>query len=129
MATKTKKSPKTTPTVPSSNGTTQELREPQRKILEALARADRPLTKSQLAEIAQADVSKMQRYVGSLDPILTLKKENQTGFPALVTLGYVQLTKQSRPKGVAVALVEITAKGKQALRTGKVKAASSNGKK
>ncbi len=122
MATKTKKSPKTTPTVPSSNGTTQELRE-------ALARADRPLTKSQLAEIAQADVSKMQRYVGSLDPILTLKKENQTGFPALVTLGYVQLTKQSRPKGVAVALVEITAKGKQALRTGKVKAASSNGKK
>ncbi len=65
------------------------LRKPQIRILKALAKTKKPLTRAQIATKAPVDVATCVEYIGS--PNLDIRKANdQRKFPSLVSLGFVK---------------------------------------
>ena len=97
-----------TPKTAGSNGSS--LRKPQARILLALRKAGKGLTRSQIAEKANVDNAGCVEWVGSADD--SIRKANDAKhFPSLVSLGYVKFGNND---GSAAAVYEITAKGRAA---------------
>ena len=113
MATKTetKKPTRKTPTKKKEDTT---LRRPQVRILAALAKDKRAMTRQQLADKASVDYAGCVEYLGSYDP--TKRKANdKKHFPSLVSLGHVK-AEQHDVDGRVVVVYSITPKGKTALK-------------
>lgn len=99
-------------TTPASKKSTSEkdLRKPQYRILKALAKSSKPLTRGQISEKAPVDVASCVEYMGS--PDATIRKANDAKhFPSLITLGLVKQEIEDRD-GRDVVVYSITAKGK-----------------
>ena len=86
----------------------KKLRGPQVRILAVLAAG--PLTRKEIAEKAKCDYAWLSSWIGKLDAETRAESEKVTGFPSLLTLGYV-----STEKGEGPAKHAITAAGRQAL--------------
>jgi hypothetical protein len=97
---------------PAANGATKKegLRKAQVRILKALLKAGRALTRKELAEKAPVDVAACVEYVGSSDPDRRAANDTKH-FPSLVTLGYVRF---GNPEEAGGTCYEITAKGRAA---------------
>jgi DNA-binding MarR family transcriptional regulator len=65
------------------------LRKPQIKVLQALAKTDKPLSRKELAEQAGVDQAMSTEYLGSNDEANRLKNDAKV-MPSLLTLGYIQ---------------------------------------
>jgi hypothetical protein len=89
------------------------LRGPQVRILQLLAKSNKPITRSVIAEKAPVDVATCVEYIGSPDP--EKRKKNDTKhFPSLVTLKLVSEQKQEID-GREKVVYQLTAAGKQKL--------------
>lgn len=101
---------KTAPTSKAAGSNGSSLRKPQARILLALRKAGKGLTRSQIAEKANVDTAGCVEWVGSADD--SIRKANDAKhFPSLVSLGYVKFGNND---GSAAAVYEITAKGRAA---------------
>jgi hypothetical protein len=78
---------------PETNGRAKKdrLRGPQVRILAALAKAKAPLTRREIAAKAECDLAWLVSWVGKIDPKARAASEKATGFPSLLTLGYVTM--------------------------------------
>jgi hypothetical protein len=86
------------------------LRKPQIRILEALAKAKKPMSRKEISEKAPVDLAFCTEYVGSHDE--DVRKKNDAKFPCLITLGMVKYA----PSGDATGgHYEITDKGRKAV--------------
>lgn len=85
------------------------LRKPMVRILKALKKANRPLTRKEISEKAPVDVASCVEYLGSHDDA-TRKANDKKHFPSLLTLGLVKFD-STADGGVAYA---ISAKGRTA---------------
>lgn len=91
------------------------LRKPQVRILAALAKTGRPMTRVELAKAAPVDQATCVEYLGSADP--EKRKANDVKhFPSLVSLGYVKQIMDDQD-GSTVWVHTITATGKKALES------------
>ncbi len=86
------------------------LRKPQVRILKALAKSGKPLTRAQIAEKASCDVAGMVEWIGSADPEVRTANDKKH-FPSLVSLGLVK-QEQHDVDGRDVVVYAVTAKGK-----------------
>src|SRR5690242_1633048 len=84
------------------------LRAPQVRILQALAKSGKPLSRKEIAEKAPVDLAACVEYIGSADPAIR-KANDVKHFPSLVSLG---LVKEERHEGEPVTYA-ITAKGRK----------------
>src|SRR5262245_48289785 len=89
------------------------LRGPQVRILKALAAADGPLSRKQIAEQAPCDGAWLGTWVGSEDAELRARKDKEV-MPSLVGLGFVRHV-AGEADGKPVTLHAITPAGKKAL--------------
>lgn len=90
------------------------LRKPQVRILRAVLKNPKGLTRSQIAEKAPVDVATCVEYVGSSDPAIR-KANDVKHFPSLISLGFVK-AEQHDVKGKDVVIYTITEKGKEGLK-------------
>jgi len=86
------------------------LRKPQVRILAALRKANKPLTRAQISEKAPADLAWMNSWIGSNDE--SIRAENDKTFPSLLTLKMVKFAAAEDESKTAY---EITAIGRKAL--------------
>lgn len=110
-ATKSTKKPATKKTA-DSNGKASGLRAPQVRILKALVKAGKPMTRSQISEKAPVDQAACVEYIGSHNPDVRLANDAKH-FPSLVTLGYVK-AEMHDVDGRDVVQYTVTAKGAKA---------------
>jgi hypothetical protein len=89
------------------------LRKPQARVLEALQKFPKGLTRPLIAEKGAVDQAALVEYIGSPDPA-TRKANDAKHFPSLVTLQAVK-EEQREIDGRNVTTYSITAKGKQLL--------------
>jgi DNA-binding MarR family transcriptional regulator len=88
------------------------LRKPQVRVLQALAKANKPLNRAEIAEKGGVDLAMLNSYIGSHDEA-TRKKNDAKVCVSLLTLGYVKhADEQAEGRGVYYA---ITPTGKAAL--------------
>lgn len=71
--------------------TTIKLRKPQIRVLKALARARAPLSRAMLCERAEVDSAWIGDHVGKTDAVARTAREQLTGYPGLLTLGYCEV--------------------------------------
>lgn len=84
------------------------IRKPQLRILQALAKAEGVLDRSQISEAATVDIAPLVEYLGSSDESRRIANDTKY-FPSLITLGYVKLhLMEGQP-----ATYSITAAGKK----------------
>lgn len=88
------------------------LRLPQVRILKALAKNSKGLTRSQISEKAEVDPA-MGNYLGPSDPAHYAAASKKYGFPSLCTLGYVKAQLDKEESGKTI--YHITASGSKAL--------------
>lgn len=100
---------------PSTNGDAKKLGKPMVRILAALKKAGRPLTRKEIAEAAPVDLAWLTEYLGSHDAAVRAKND-KTKFPSLLTRGYVRIGSPSDDES-RVPAYEITAAGKKALES------------
>jgi outer membrane biosynthesis protein TonB len=86
------------------------LRKPQVRILAALRKANKPLTRSEISEKAPADLAWMNSWIGSNDD--SIRAENDKKFPSLLSLKMVKFAAAEDESKTAY---EITAIGRKAL--------------
>ena len=70
--------------------TTTDLRKPQVRVLEALAKAKEPLTRSVIADKAKVDQAGLTEYIGSTDKTKRAANDKRKGWKSLISLGYVK---------------------------------------
>jgi hypothetical protein len=87
--------------------TAPELREPQLRILKALAKSPKPLSRGQIATKAKVDRAWLTEYIGAVDT--GTRRANDMKFPSLLTLGNVKTIEGDGP-----AFYEITSAGRKA---------------
>ncbi len=109
-----KKAPaKATKTVKAEPKKVEGLRKPQIRLLEALKKAGKPLSRAQAAEKAEVDQAACVEYIGSSNPEIR-KSNDAKHFPSLISLGLVK-HEQHDIDGKDVVVYSITAKGKEKL--------------
>ena len=86
------------------------LRKPQVRILAALRKANKPLTRAQIAEKAPADLAWMNSWIGSNDD--SIRAENDKKFPSLL---FLKMVKFAAAEDESKTAYEITAIGRKAL--------------
>lgn len=64
------------------------LRTPQIRILKAMTKVSKPLTRKQISEKASVDAAMLNSYIGAHD--LAVRQKNDKNYPSLLTLGYVK---------------------------------------
>lgn len=109
---KTTTAPATKTTTP-ANGkaeTKKGLRKPQIRVLEALAKAKKPMARKEIAEKAPCDLAFLTEYLGSNNPEIREKNDAKFGV-SLSTLKFVKVSIDEE-QGT---LYEITAAGRKAL--------------
>lgn len=89
------------------------LRKPQLRILSALKKSSRPMTRTDIAKKAPVDQAACVEYIGSHDPDVR-KANDSKHFPSLITLGLVK-AEQHDVDGRDTVMYSLTAKGRQAL--------------
>lgn len=94
---------------PSANGHSDGLRKPQVRILKALSRNTRGLTRAQIAEKAEVPVA-MTDWVGPTDSKEINACDKKYGFKSLLSLGLIKI-EQDDVNGKDVFKFFITAKG------------------
>lgn len=87
------------------------LRGPQVRILEALSKSNKPLSRAEIAKKAKTDLAGLTEQIGSSDPARR-KANDKKHFPSLLTLGYL---KEGQDKETNAVLYVITASGRKAL--------------
>jgi hypothetical protein len=92
--------------------TGDDLRKPQQRILQTLAKSNEPLSRAEIAEKAKMDPA-MTNLLGSPDPKIRAKND-KAHFKSLTTLGYVKLIDRDGP-----ATYSITPAGGKALAAAK----------
>lgn len=95
-----------------SNGSGNGLRKPMVRILRALAKSAKPLSRNQIAEKAQVDQPSLSTYIGAHDEKVRAANEKKRGITGLLTLGYVRYAGE---EGSSEPVYEITAAGRRAL--------------
>lgn len=88
------------------------LRAPQYRILKALSKSNRAMTKPEIAAKSEVDPTKMGEYLGPRDGE-TKKAQKRYPFPGLFELGMVR--ESLNEEGAAVRAWVITSKGRKAL--------------
>lgn len=89
---------------------TSSLRKPQVRVLKALTQSKTALTRKEISEKAEVDVSGLTEWIGSSDQA-TRKANDKKHFPSLLSLGLVSATeKDGEPTAYS-----ITGKGRKAL--------------
>lgn len=106
----TKTAVKTTKAAPKAAPKKEGLRKPQIRILAALKKATKPLTRAEIAVKAPVDVAMCVEYIGSADPEVR-KANDAKHWKSLITLGFVRLMNDEERGWIH----EITASGKAAL--------------
>lgn len=101
---------KPAPSGPANRSVKTGLRKPQVRILKALAKASKPLTRAAIAEKASVDAAGCVEWIGSADEA-TRKTNDAKHFPSLVTLGLLRQERHDAD-GRDVVLYTVTAKGK-----------------
>lgn len=86
------------------------LRKPQVKVLAALAKSDKPLSRKEIATTAAVDQSMCTEYLGSSDDAIRAKNDVKV-MPSLLTLGHIVVAKSDDGKDS----YSITAAGRKAL--------------
>lgn len=106
-----KKAPVKKASKPSANGEAKEkgVNKPQLRILQALAKINKRISKKELAEKSQVDPTKMGVFVGPRDNESAATSERWP-FPGLVELGLVKVDQHEDERGH---YCTITAKGKK----------------
>ena len=87
------------------------LRKPQVRILVALSKSGKPLSRAEISEKATVDVATCTEYIGSIDEVKRLANDVKH-FPSLISLGFIRFAAPEEGKG---ANYEITAAGKKAV--------------
>jgi hypothetical protein len=87
------------------------LRAAQQRILATLAKADKPMTRAEIAEAAKCDQAGLVEMIGSPDPKKRAANDAKH-FPSLLTLG---LLKEGEPTAEGTVRYVITAKGRKAV--------------
>jgi len=90
--------------------TTTELRQPQVRVLQTLAKSKEPLTRSEIAAKATVDQAGLTEYIGSSDKAKRAANDKKKGWKSLVSLGYVKAE-----DGEGAATYTITAAGRKAV--------------
>lgn len=91
------------------------LRLPQVRILKALAKAKFLLDQQRISENAPVARGHLGDHVGLVDPKKREDREKVTGFPSLLTLGYVNLKRIKQDGDMIVYKYEITPAGSKAM--------------
>jgi hypothetical protein len=86
------------------------LRKPQVRILKALNRTSKHLTRAEISEKAPADLAMLNSYIGSHDDA-TRAKNDKKNFPSLLTLGLIAKALPEDPEKNGHVSYKITAKG------------------
>lgn len=86
----------------------KDLRKPQYRILKALSKAGKGMTRAQIAEKAPVDTASCVEYLGSHDAAVR-KANDAKHFPSLITLGMVKAEEQEE----GAVTYTITAKGRE----------------
>lgn len=94
---------------PSANGSS--LRKPQIAVLQALKKANKAMSRKQIAEKANTDLAFLTTWIGANDPDKRKSNEAKSGIKGLLTLGYVK-AEEHEGEGMSYS---ITSKGKTAL--------------
>lgn len=106
----TKKTPKKKTTTTKKKATKKSgPRIPQIRILKALARNAKPLTRKQISEKAKVDLAWLNSYIGSNDEAIRAKNDKNI-MPSLLTLGLVAFSPEEGPTSYT-----ITAAGRKAV--------------
>jgi hypothetical protein len=101
------------------------LRKPQVRVLEALSKSGKALTRAQISDKAEVDNAMLTDYIGSTDD--AKRKVNDTKLmPSLVTLGHVHAVAPEEDGGPSS--YSITAAGRKALVDYNTAVAAKNGK-
>jgi len=67
-----------------------QLRKPQQRILKCLARAKSWLSRAHISERAEVDIAWVGDHLGKTELVARTERERITGYPSLITLGYVE---------------------------------------
>jgi len=99
---------------PSTNGHAKAggLRGPQVRVLVALSKSNKPLTRVQIADKAKVDQAALVEYVGSADKARR-EANDKKHFPSLLSLGLVRAD-DAEVDGREVVVYQVTAKGRTA---------------
>lgn len=108
MATKLKQ-----PTKATAKKSTSDLRKPQLRILAALAKSKRPLTRAQIAEKGKVDQASLTDYVGSYDDAIRAKNDKK------ICMSLVSLRLVKAVAGETGTTYMITAAGRKAVTAAK----------
>ena len=92
------------------------LRSGQVRILRVLARIKNPIRRRHLAKSAKCTLGWTCNHVGPTDPSIRARTEARTGYPSLLTLGYVKVRKLRETDKITVDCYEITTKGREAFQ-------------
>ncbi len=88
------------------------LRGPQVRVLVALSKSNKPLTRVQIADKAKVDQAALVEYVGSADKARR-EANDKKHFPSLLSLGLVRAD-DAEVDGREVVVYQVTAKGRTA---------------
>lgn len=89
------------------------MRKPQIRVLKALRRVTKPLTRAEISERGEVDLAMLTEYIGSHDDAIRAKNDKAV-MPSLRTLGFVK-AEQHDIDGRDVVVHTITASGRKAL--------------
>lgn len=67
------------------------LRKPQERVLQFLAKANKGMTRSEIAAGAKVDQASLTEYIGSSDDDKRVANDQKMGWPSLITLGLVKI--------------------------------------
>jgi len=100
---------------PNKSKPKSDLRKPQQRILECLAKASQPMTRKEIAEHAGVDSAGCTEWIGSTNDDTRLANDTKH-FPSLVSLGFVKQSVNAVEGGKATAFYTITAVGRKQVK-------------
>ncbi|MGL6095365.1 MAG: hypothetical protein ACRC7O_06150 [Fimbriiglobus sp.] len=86
------------------------LRAPQIRVLKALAKAGKPLSRKEIAEKAATDLAMLTEYIGSNDSVIRAKNDVNR-WPSLLTIKLIKFAPAGDDNGV---YYDLTAAGRKA---------------
>lgn len=91
------------------------LRKPQVRILKAMLKRGKPMTRNEISDKAEVDRPFCTTWLGCLDPEKRKANEEKRGIPSLVGLGLTRVEEHD-VNGKSTILFSLTAKGKTAAK-------------
>lgn len=90
------------------------LRKPQLRVLEALSKQKKPLSRKGVAKVSSVDEASLSGYIGANDPEIRAKDDAEKGWPCLLTLKLLKID-QMDEEGRSKSFYSITKAGRDAL--------------